>query len=91
MVWKRVDDNQTKVVKALRQCGFSVAITSSIGKGFVDLVIGKNGVNLLVELKDGEKPPSARKLSEDEELFHAAWRGKVIIANNIDDILKAFQ
>lgn len=91
MTWRRTDDNQTKVVKALRQCGFSVAITSMVGKGFVDLVIGKNGVNLLVELKDGEKPPSARKLSEDEELFHAAWRGKVIVANNIDDILKAFQ
>lgn len=91
MVWKKVDANQSKVVSALRQCGFSVAITSMVGNGFVDLIVGKNGINLLVELKDEDKPPSQRKLTPDEEKFHGSWRGKVIVANNIDDILKAFQ
>lgn len=35
----RTDANQTKVVNHLRKAGFSVAITSSIGNGFPDLVV----------------------------------------------------
>lgn len=35
----KVDGNQTKVVEALRKAGLSVAITSSLGNGFPDLVV----------------------------------------------------
>lgn len=37
------------------------------------------GVNLLVEIKDGKKPPSKKKLTEHEEKFHAGWLGQVAI------------
>ena len=57
---KRTDANHTEIIGALRQCGFAVHDTSSVGKGFPDCVAyrPREGV-LLVEIKDGRKPPSA--------------------------------
>lgn len=40
------------------------------------------GANLLVEIKDGSKPPSAQRLTPDEQEWHSTWRGqKCIVAN----------
>ena len=75
----RIDGNQNQVVKELRQMGCSVAISSAIGKGFPDIVVGYNGRNYLLELKDPAQPPSARKLTPDEKVWHDKWRGSVHI------------
>lgn len=83
----RVDSNQPEIVKILRNAGATVFPTHSVGKGFPDIVVGHRGVNYLVEIKDGDKPPSARKLTQDEEKFHAAWRGDVCIVKNADEAL----
>ena len=63
----------------------SVFDTAAVGKGFPDLVVGWRGLNFLVEIKDGDKPPSARKLTVDEQAFHDAWGGEVIVADNPED------
>jgi hypothetical protein len=85
---KRVDANQKKIVQQLRKLGCSVSVTSMIGKGFPDFVIGMRGKNYLIELKDGSKPPSQRKLTPDEVKFHALWRGQIAVCNNINEIIK---
>ena len=87
-VAKRTDANQTKVVTALRRVGCSVAILSAVGKGVPDILVGKGGKNYLMEIKDGEKIPSKRKLTPDEKEFHESWRGHVCIVESIDDALK---
>lgn len=84
---KRIDANQNEVVSALRKLGFSVAITSMVGKGFPDLVVGKNGINWLFELKDGSKAPSQKKLTPDEQKFFDGWRGQINKVDGLDDIL----
>jgi hypothetical protein len=84
---KRIDDNQNLIVKQLRQLGYSVYITSMVGKGFPDLVIGRRNKNYLVELKDGSKPLSAQKLTPAEVDFINHWQGEVIVANDLDGIL----
>ncbi len=71
----RVDGNHSAIVKALRDIGASVADTSAVGDGFPDLVVGFRGRNFVVEVKDGKKPPSARKLTEAQEAFLMGWRG----------------
>ena len=43
----RIDDNQKEVVSQLRKLGVSVAITSMLGKGFPDLVLGHQNKNYL--------------------------------------------
>lgn len=88
---KRTDRNQKEITKQLRMLGFSVALTHTIGKGFPDMIVGKKGVNLLVEIKDPLKPISQRSLTPDEEYFHDGWRGSIIIAQTVDDILKHFK
>jgi hypothetical protein len=41
-----------------------------------------------VEVKDGNKPPSARKLTDDQERFIGKWRGVVHIVATVDDVLR---
>lgn len=83
----RPDDNQDTIVKDLRAIGASVAVTSAAGDGFPDLVIGYQGKNYLLEVKDGNKPPSKQKLTPDQVRFHRDWRGSVFIANSPDQAL----
>ena len=84
----RVDANQKKVVAELRIVpGVSVAVTSGCGNGFPDLVVGAKGVNILVELKDPDKPPSARKLTPAESRFMECWQGQYMVALTADEIL----
>jgi hypothetical protein len=80
--WNRIDANQTETVKALRQAGCSVAILSSIGRGIPDLLVGRNGKNILLELKDGSLSPARRALSVDEQKFVVNWRGQVGLAES---------
>lgn len=83
----RVDANQNEIVQALRDIGASVAITSMLGSGFPDIVVGYRGRNYLFEIKDGSKPPSERKLTEAEQEFHDLWRGTVFVAKDVNEAL----
>lgn len=84
---RKVDDNQAEIVRALRRIGCSVAITSGAGDGFPDIVVGHKGLNLLIEIKDGSKSPSQRKLTPVQIKFHADWRGQVDVVESIQGAL----
>lgn len=71
----RTDANQAEIVAALRKAGAKVYVSSSFGQGFPDLIVGYQGRFVLLEIKDGAKPPSARKLTKDQVKFHAEWTG----------------
>lgn len=71
----KIDANQEQVVSALRAVGASVQTLAAVGKGVPDLLVGYQGKTLLLEVKDGRKPPSARRLTEDQLKWHGAWRG----------------
>jgi Holliday junction resolvase len=81
----RIDGNQKQVVRELRAMGYSVRHTHQIGKGFPDIVIGRNGKTLLVEIKmEGEG------LTNDEVEFFEIWKGGAIIGYNAEQIDKDF-
>ena len=86
---KRVDDNQKQITAQLRKLGYSVCILSDVGKGVPDILVGKNGFNYLIELKDGSKPPSRQQLTEHEKRFHESWRGQIATCNSLEQILYA--
>ena len=86
MAGKRIDANQNEVVRTLRDLGCHVATTSMVGKGFPDLVVSHLGVMVYVEIKDGSKPPSKRKLTPDERRFHGQWEHlPVFVVNDVEE------
>lgn len=88
-----VDSNQSTIVKSLRMLGVTVKPVHQL-KGFCDIVAGYMGKNYLFEIKDPDKVPSKRKLTEDEQKFHDTWRGSVHIIHTVDeawDIIQADQ
>ena len=83
----RVDENQGLIVKALRACGATVRIITQ-GDGIPDLLVGYRGHTILMEVKDGSKPPSARQLTTAEQIFFDQWTGgKLFIVNSVEEAL----
>lgn len=83
----RVDENQGLIVKALRACGATVRVITQ-GDGIPDLLVGYRGHTILMEVKDGNKPPSARQLTTAEQIFFAQWTGgKLFIVNSVEEAL----
>ena len=85
----KIDANQTQVVEALRAAGATVQSLAAVGQGVPDLLVGFQGKTLLMEVKDGRKPPSQRQLTEDQLKWHGAWRGgPVAIVDGPDAALR---
>ena len=87
----RRDDNERDIIKALRECGAYVKVIND--EGLFDLLVSYRGETLLLEVKDGAKPPSARRLTDAEQKFHDEWPGSNLhIINSVQealDLLKA--
>lgn len=81
-----VDANQPQIVKAFRHLGCSVQPLHTIGHGCLDLLVGYHGESHVVEVKNGTKPPSARKLTPDEQRWWDNWRGDKHIVETLDDV-----
>lgn len=87
------DGNHAELRDGLRAGGLLVADTGGMGDGFPDLVVGsrrppcptcRRRPLTMLEVKDGRRPPSARKLSEDEEKFHAIWGDHVRVVESLE-------
>lgn len=85
----KIDANHNDIVLALRKCGASVVSLAGVGEGVPDLLVGFRGVTCLVEIKDGTKPPSQRKLTEAQIRFHSEWNGGTLsIVDSVDAALR---
>lgn len=91
MSGKRVDANQSTIVRALRDIGASVQSLADLGKGVPDLLVGYRGNNWLMEVKDWKQPPSKRRLTPDEKKWHQSWNGQVHVVETFDEALKIIQ
>lgn len=83
----KVDANQREIVAALRDVGASVMPLHTVGQGCPDLAVGFRGQNWFIEIKDGAKSPSDRKLTPAQVEWHGAWRGQVDVALTAEDAL----
>jgi Holliday junction resolvase len=85
----RTDKNQTAVVQALRAVGCRVQSLAGLGDGVPDLLVGTRDKRLvLIEVKDGAKPPSERKLTSDQIKWHTDWDGwPVYVVKSVDEAL----
>ena len=70
-------------MKALIRVACTVQVLDN-GDGVPDLLVGRAGVNYLLEVKS-EKG----RLTEDQEEWHMNWRGHKSVVRSIDDALIA--
>lgn len=87
----KIDANQPEIVRVLRQIGCSVQSLAQLGKGVPDLLVARNGSMWLMEVKDGAKPPSGRKLTRDETRWMLGWKAYVHVVTCADDALKVIE
>lgn len=83
----RKDANHTEIVAAFRKLQWYVFDVSQL-KNCCDLMCSKNGFTAAVEVKDGDKPPSQRKLTKGEQEFKDNWKGEWRLIESVDDVIK---
>lgn len=85
----KTDSNQASLVRDLRKAGCRVLSLASVGSGCPDLLVYRpaTGLLTLLEVKDGSKPPSARRLTADQIKFHGLWPVSVVC--NLNEALIA--
>lgn len=82
----RRDDNEKEIVAAMREAGAYVKVIND--EGLFDLLVSYRGETLLIEVKDGAKPPSGRRLTDAEQKFHDEWPGAdLYIVNSVEEAL----
>jgi hypothetical protein len=82
----RRDDNEQDIIRAMRAEGAYVKQIND--EGLFDLLVSHRGETLLVEVKDGAKPPSARRLTDAEQKFHDEWPGSdLYIVNSVEEAI----
>ena len=82
----RRDDNEKEIIAAMRAEGAYVKQIND--EGLFDLLVSHRGETLLVEVKDGAKPPSARRLTPAEQKFHDEWPGdNLYIVNSVEEAI----
>lgn len=81
----RADNNQEQIVKALRACGATVAITNQVGCGFPDIIAGIFGRDFLIEIKNKD---ARGKLSTEQLIFRDKWKGKIHVVETVDEALQ---
>jgi hypothetical protein len=67
----RTDDNQEKIVRALRRVGAMVADLSAVGGGVPDLLVGFRMQTYLLEVKSPKGKPTPAQVS-----WRHRWRGR---------------
>lgn len=79
------DANHQEIVKLFRALGYSVLDVAQL-KNCCDVIVAKRKRTIAVEIKDGTKPPSARKLSKGEQEFKDNWRGEWALIESEQDV-----
>lgn len=75
----KVDANQVAIVAALEKTGATVQTLGAVGDGCPDLLVGRLGMNLLLEVKN---PQGKNRIGEKQSEWLANWRGQSAIVRD---------
>lgn len=85
---KKKDDNHNDISQLLQKSGFTVIDCSRYdGLGFDLMVKRDNGLIYCIEIKDGNKPPSARKLTQAELHAKEVLKEHFVVLESIENAL----
>ena len=82
----RKDDNHNEISNAFERLGWSVLDIHQL-PDCADIVVGKCNQSIVIEIKDGSKPPSKQKLTNGEMAFKDRWKGDYRIVTCIQDVI----
>lgn len=90
----RIDTGQREIVAALRAAGCSVLSLASVGSNVPDLLVGRAGVNYLLEVKPADRAMWADNLAKrvrlrDQAEWRARWRGPSALVSTPAEALQA--
>lgn len=100
MRYRRVkrDANHASIVDALKTIGASVVDLAPMGSGCPDLLVGHQGRNVLLEVKNPNrvaKDGSLRKkgalhatVADKQAKFRDAWRGPIATVDSIEAAIR---
>lgn len=83
---KRVDRNQPEIVKLWRELGYEVRVTSDLGGGFPDVVLGRWGLTIPCEIKSSARP--SKDLTPLERAFFQTWPGLAILVHSPESVMQ---
>ena len=81
----RKDDNHNEVAAEFERLVWEVLDISQL-KNCCDMFVAKGYYTVAVEVKDGSKPPSKRKLSAGEIEFRNRWTGAYALVLSVEDV-----
>lgn len=87
--YARLDATHKEIVAEFIRLGCKVQSLATIGNGCPDLVVAVPGHDpncIMVEVKDGSKPPSKRGLTEDQIRWHANWSGRIWTIESVEQV-----
>lgn len=76
---KSLDKNQKLIVDEFKKYGATVLEIN----GTIDLLVGFQGKNLLVEVKN---PLGKNKLTKSQEEFVLTWMGQLTVVRTVEDV-----
>jgi len=82
----RKDDNHNEVAAEFKRLGCSVLDLFRLGDGVPDLLVCYGGVCILVEIKNGAKPPSKSTLSTDQIQWWLDWKENPRVVRNLEQV-----
>jgi hypothetical protein len=85
----KVDRNHGEIVSALEEAGAQVTSLAAVGGGVPDLLVSWNGAWVVVEVKDGKKVPSARKLTKLQQHWIGKQNAMVYVVTSPMEALEA--
>ncbi len=82
----RTDSGHAELLTVLRELGYTVHDTHTVGHGFPDAVAGRNGLTILVEIIGTDDYPHA--IGEHDKR-RSGWKGGPwIVARDVDELLR---
>ena len=81
----RRDENHREVIEEFKRLNWQVLDTADLKNAF-DILVARCGVMICIEIKDGKKVPSARKLTKGEQEFKDRWTGNYAIVKDLSEV-----
>ena len=81
----RRDANHAEIVAALKAAGCSVVDLAAVGGGVCDLLVGYEGANYLLEVKNLARKGGAENAAgtfAKQAKFRREWRGQATVVND---------